>query len=310
MSAERFLVTGAYGCIGAWVLRQLVDEGVDVVVTDLGSEDHRVRLLLDDGERSALTTAPLDVTRGDDVDAVFDRYRPTNVLHLAALQVPFCAATPARGALVNVVGTVNVLQAAARSDVLAGPVAYASSIAAHPVPGDLTGPPTHYGVYKQANEGNAAVFWATAGLASIGLRPYVVYGVGRDQGVTSDPTKAMAAVAAGQAFHIGYGGRTQLQYAPDVAAAFIAAARAPAAGAHAVDLPGELVDMRELVDLIHECSGTRGLVTAEENQPPFPDTVDEEAFGRVVGVIPQTPLRAGIAHTVARFRWLAQSVAS
>jgi nucleoside-diphosphate-sugar epimerase len=303
MSAERFLVTGAFGCIGAWVLRQLLDEGVDVLATDAGTDVHRLRLLLDEGELAALPMLTLDVTDSGAVDELFAHHRPTHVIHLAALQVPFCAESPTRGALVNVVGTVNIFAAAVRSD-LAGPVVYASSVAAYPVAG-LTRPATHYGVYKQANEGSAGVFWDTAQLPSIGLRPYVVYGVGRDQGVTSDPTKAMAAAAAGRRFHVGYGGRTQMQYAADVAAAFVAAARAPAAGAHVLDLPGAMIEMHELVDLIHECSGTRGLVTAEEAQPPFPDTVDKDAFGRVVGLVRQTPLRDGIAQTVARFRALA-----
>jgi nucleoside-diphosphate-sugar epimerase len=304
MGSQRFLVTGAFGCIGAWVLRQLVTEGVEAIATDAGTDDHRLRLLFDDAELAELPTFALDVTDTAAVQEAFARHRPTHVVHLAALQVPFCAATPARGALVNVVGTVNVLEAARGAD-LAGPVVYASSIAAHPVPGELTGPPTHYGVYKQANEGNAAIFWANDGLASIGLRPYVVYGVGRDQGVTSDPTKAMAAAAAGQPFHIGYGGRTQMQYTADVAAAFVAAARAPAAGAHAVDLPGAMVEMAEIVDLIHRCSGTAGLVTAAVHQPPFPDDVDAEAFARVVGAVPQTGLEDGIRATIERFRALA-----
>ena len=34
------------------------------------------------------------------------------------------------------------------------------------------------------------------GIGFIGLRPFIVYGLGRDQGMTSDPTKAMLAAAA------------------------------------------------------------------------------------------------------------------
>ena len=44
-----------------------------------------------------------------------------------------------------------------------------------------------------------AVYFRDEGLSSIGLRPYVVYGAGRDQGMTSTPTKAMLAAAAGTA---------------------------------------------------------------------------------------------------------------
>ena len=36
MSDERWLITGALGCIGAWTCRQLVREGHDVVAYDLG----------------------------------------------------------------------------------------------------------------------------------------------------------------------------------------------------------------------------------------------------------------------------------
>ena len=47
MSGERFLVTGALGCIGAWAATLLVREGTPVVAYDLGDDDHRLRLVAD-----------------------------------------------------------------------------------------------------------------------------------------------------------------------------------------------------------------------------------------------------------------------
>ena len=91
-------------------------------------------------------------------------------------------------------------------------------------------PGTIYGVYKRANESTAAVYLAENGVSSTGLRPHTVYGVGRDQGVTSAPTTAMLAAAAGTPFTIPYGGAAQLQLARDVARAFIAASLAGARG--------------------------------------------------------------------------------
>ena len=44
-------------------------------------------------------------------------------------------------------------------------------------------PINHYGVHKQANEGAARVYWQDDGLASVGLRPHIVYGPGRDHGI-------------------------------------------------------------------------------------------------------------------------------
>src|SRR3954454_23197450 len=44
----RFLVTGAYGCIGAWTTAELVRDGNDVVTFDLSTDPRRLRLVLDD----------------------------------------------------------------------------------------------------------------------------------------------------------------------------------------------------------------------------------------------------------------------
>jgi nucleoside-diphosphate-sugar epimerase len=103
-------------------------------------------------------------------------------------------------------------------------------------------PSTLYGVYKRANEGTADVYAAERGLPSVGLRPHTVYGPGRDQGLTSAPTVAMLAAAAGSPYRLPFGGAYQLQYAPDVAAAFVAAARSEDGVADAIDRFRSLLD--------------------------------------------------------------------
>ena len=85
----------------------------------------------------------------------------------------------------NVHGTVVVFEAVkARLDRIRG-LAYASSTAvynaADPSPAPESGgtaPSTLYGVFKLANEGTARVYWDDDDVASIGIRPYVVYGPG------------------------------------------------------------------------------------------------------------------------------------
>jgi hypothetical protein len=52
-----------------------------------------------------------------------------------------------------------------------------------------------------------------------------VYGVGRDQGMTSSPTVAIAAAVLGQPFEISFGGATVFQYAEDVAKTLLLASR-------------------------------------------------------------------------------------
>ncbi len=48
--AETFLLTGSVGCIGSWTLRNLVDEGANIIATDLSPDRSRPGLLLSDDE--------------------------------------------------------------------------------------------------------------------------------------------------------------------------------------------------------------------------------------------------------------------
>ena len=272
---ERTLVTGALGCVGAWTVKALLDDGEDPVGYDLGDDDSRLRLILDEERRERVTLVPGDVTDGDALGRALDEHEITRVVHLAALQVPFCRADPVRGARVNVVGTVVVFEAVkARRDRIPG-LAYASSTAVYnasdPSPAPESGgtsPTTHYGVYKLANEGTARIFWDDEGVASIGIRPYIVYGPGRDQGMTSGPTLAMAAAARGEGFEIGYGGTAQYDYAPDVGRAFVLAARAASDGAHVANFPGEPASMDEVVAAIESGrAGSRGQHHVDADMP-------------------------------------------
>ena len=95
-------------------------------------------------------------------------------------------------------------------------------------------PTTHYGYFKCCNEGNARIYFQDHGLSSIGLRPWTVYGVGRDFGMTSEPTKAIKSLALGRPYHITYGGWQDLQYVDDVAEIFMRCLEAPYTGGEVV----------------------------------------------------------------------------
>jgi UDP-glucuronate 4-epimerase len=298
---ERFLVTGALGCIGSWIVRRLLDDGAEVIGADAGGSDHRVRALLGADDRERVTWATADISLADEVERLFVAHRPTHVIHLAALQIPACASDPVRGAAVNVVGTVALLQAVASAR-LGSTFVYASSIASAGSSDSAPDPTTHYGVFKRANEGSARVFWESHSLPSIGLRPYVVYGPGRDQGLTSDPTKAMRAAALGDPFTIGYRGRAQLQYAPDVADYFVAAARASVSGAHVLNTPGVHATVDEIVASIERAApGSAARIAVGRDVLPFPEDVDATPFERLVGEQVVTPLDDGVAATIAFF---------
>lgn len=304
-------MTGALGCIGAWVVRHLVSEGAPVAVLDLASNPHRLRLILSDEELARVQFIAGDITDLATVEAALKDSAATHVIHLAGLQVPFCKADPPLGARVNVVGTVNIFEAAKRAGLKR--VAYASSIAVYglsdeypegPIPHDAPlKPRNHYGVYKQANEGTARVYWLDDGISSVGLRAYTVYGPGRDQGLTSSPTKAMLAAAAGQSYHISFGGRCAYQFAGDVARAFIHAARAPFQGAEVFNLRGSVAHMREVIAAIESAAPeVKGKITFDDKPLPFPEDMDDTAFAQTLGRIPETPLTEGVRQTIDIFR--------
>lgn len=304
--SERWLITGALGCIGAWATRILVGEGAIVTAFDIGADRHRLELIMEPDELERVTFVRGDVTELGAVESVLDEARITHVLHLAALLIPFARKDPPLGAHVNVVGTANAFEAIRRRERVRG-LAYASSVAAYSaedgvrVAEDAVGHPvTHYGVYKQANEGTARAYWHEYGLPSIGLRPYTVYGPGRDTGVTADPTLAMAAVASGKTYRIRFGGRMQLQYAPDAARAFIDAARRceRREGALVGNLGGPSVHVAEIVaaieSVVPEAAGT---ITHDEAALPFPEELEAR-----VHPAPVTPLEQGVRETIELFR--------
>ena len=311
---ERFLITGAMGCIGAWTVRNLVREGRSVTVFDLASKPIRLQLLLSDNELTRVNFVAGDITDPDAFEKALDDNGITHIIHLAGLQVPFCKADPPLGARVNVVGTVNVFESAKRRKNCIDKVVYASSVAVFGAPEDYEpgavmqqnsalNPHTHYGVYKQANEGTAHVYWIDDGVSSIGIRPYVVYGVGRDQGVTSTPTTAMLAAAANRPYHISYGGRAMFQYADDAARAFIQAARSDFAGAGVFNLGGPAPDMQDVVDaIITAAPEAAGKITFNNIQLPFPAEVDGSGLESAIGPVAHKPLGEGIAETVGMFR--------
>jgi nucleoside-diphosphate-sugar epimerase len=313
-SPERFLVTGAGGCIGAWTVRLLLDEGVPVVATDLSPDLRRFELISRGRAGGRPDFAPLDVTSTGDVAALVADRGITHVVHLAGLQLPFCAADPPLGAMVNVVGTVNVFEAIRAAGGRLG-LALASSAAVfgkpdrHPagVVADHSPllPDSFYGVYKAANEGTASVYATQHGIGSIALRPFIVYGLGRDQGMTSDPTKAMLAAAAGVPFRIKFTGSMLLTYAPDCARAFIASARAAAGSGEAVSLnvPGHRISVPALAGLIDDVlPGTGQLITWDDHPLPVPSLLAAPALCDAAGEVPNIPLAEGVRETIKGFQ--------
>ncbi|MPY89390.1 MAG: NAD-dependent epimerase/dehydratase family protein [Luteitalea sp.] len=307
--SERYFVTGALGCIGAWIARLLLERGVTPVVFDQGSDRSRLEAILAPDAMGAIEFVEGDITDSAMVQRALAASGARRVIHLAGVQVPTCRANPTLGAMVNVVGTLNVFEAARVLGVER--VVYASSAAVIGLGDDGNGPvsergggepTTHYGWFKRTNEGNARVYYLDCGLSSVGLRPLAVYGVGRDTGVTSDPTEAIRHAVLGRPFGIRFSGETDFVYVADAAEAFVACADRAPDGAHVFNLHGETAQVTDFVGLVDEAlPGARDLIDVGGAPIPIPSALDDSALRRTVPGVPSTPLRAGIVETVRRF---------
>ncbi|HVS34795.1 MAG TPA: NAD(P)-dependent oxidoreductase [Gemmataceae bacterium] len=308
----RVLLTGGYGCIGSWIVRLLLERGDRTFIYDLKEDPSRMRLIMSEDQVRQAVFTPGDVTDLPALQRAIASHEITHVVHLAGLQVPTCRADPVLGARVNVVGTLAVFEAvrAARGQVQR--LVYASSAAVFGPPEDyppgpladdvkLT-PTTHYGFFKCCNEGNAAVYCRDHGLSSIGLRPWTVYGVGRDFGMTSEPTRAIKAVALGRKYHVSYGGMQDLQYVEDVAGAFVRCLEAPYSGAKAYNLRGDVVGTAAFQRAL--CAAdprAADLITFGDRQLAIAYDLDDSALQRDLGPMPRTPLETGVRATLERF---------
>jgi len=307
---QTFLITGAHGFIGAWIVKRLLEADAGVVIFDRSADPQRLLLIMDQSQMARAHVVTGDITEADVLSPIIDQFAVTNLIHLAGLQVPTCRADPRLGALVNVIGTINVFEAVRRAAGQIQKVVYASSAAVfgaseddRPInERDEPRPSSHYGVYKRCNEGNAHVYFLDHGVSSVGLRPLTVYGVGRDFGVTSDPTKAMKATVVGRPFHIRFGGRTDFQYVADTADVFIRAATSDLLGAHVFNLHGDVVHMREIVEEVERVRpDARGKITYADEPLAIPSAMDDAALRTVLGPVPATPLAEGVSTTMALF---------
>jgi nucleoside-diphosphate-sugar epimerase len=323
MSNPIYLVTGAHGFIGAWVVKRLLAEDAGVVIFDRSADPQRLRLIMDEDEIARPVFIEGDITDPDLLSQTVEKHRVTKIIHLAGLQVPTCRADPRLGAMVNILGTINIFEAAKKSDGRVTKVVYASSAAVFgaseegqgqpgqpgqnraAVESDAGGMNTHYGAFKRCNEDNARVYFLDNGISSIGLRPLTVYGVGRDTGMTSDPTKAMKAACLGRPFQIRFGGRTDFLYVADCADAFILAAKSDLQGAHVFNSHGETVHMDDVVREIEKIiPAAKGTITFIDTPLAIPSELDDTAIVKALGGVPHTSLAQGVRETIDRFKQL------
>lgn len=315
MSKNSFLVTGAQGCIGSWVIKNLLDLGHDVTAFDIDDRPVRLSLLLAPDQLKRIHFACGDINNLELIKMLIEQRSISHIVHLAGLMTPDCKARPILGATVNVLGTLTIFEAARAYRKQVRSVAYASSGAVMgldeqydslPVKdGAPRIPATLYGVFKTTSEDCARIYWQDEGVRSVGLRPPVVYGPGRDRGLTAGVTLAVKAALLCEDCEIGFGGPANMEFVDDVAKGFVLCALKEPEGAPAFNMLGEILEVEEMIHIIKDLlPASKSKITSLEKRNAMVNRVDDSGIQALIGPFSRTPFREGMRWTADFFRGL------
>lgn len=308
------LVTGAAGFIGSHLVARLLADGYRVVAVDdltTGRLDNLAPARTQAGE-GRLQFDHLDVTT-DAFDALVGRMRPAAIVHLAAqVDVRVSVERPLEDARLNILGTLQVLEAARRHGV--GRVVHAASIAGYgdpppdriPLTEDVTTPPiSPYGASKRAAGDYVLAYGATHGVEGVVLTLANVYGphqsTAGEGGVVAILTGRMLAGAPCTVF--GDGEQTRdFVFVDDVVDAFARAVRVPgAAGERLLVGTGVATSVNTLFAQVAAATDyPHAAIAAPERPGEVRHSVVDPARARaVLGWEAWTDVAEGVAATVA-----------
>jgi|TARA_B100001964_G_C14249784_1_gene609314 nucleoside-diphosphate-sugar epimerase len=293
------LVTGAGGCIGSWVVALLLKANISVVAFDISKNKKRLKLLIDNEKLDKLTWVVGDIANTESVAKVITNNGICSIIHLAALQVPFCIDDPIAGAKVNVIGTLNILEAARQNNLKR--ITYASSIASHALTPNSNYLGTLYGAYKLCDENLASVYYQDWGVPSIGIRPGIIYGIGRDQGMTSKITIATLATAANKPFTIPFSGPISALHAGEAAAAFIKVVSKERVESRIFDMNGASTTVENWVKILKKIE-PKANIRIDGGILPFPFDLPDAPLRTYLGDYGMVDLGEGIKQTYETFK--------
>jgi nucleoside-diphosphate-sugar epimerase len=182
------LVTGGAGFAGSYIVRQLLDDGFEVVIYDLGEYRPESRYVIGpDVDRIPLERGSIDTWPR--IFEVVQRYRPGAIVHTAnVMDIGLLDRNPIMALNVNVGGAVNVMETARLLDVervilfssvaVHGQKLYEPIDVNHPTIMARIGPLGAYGAAKVAAEAFSYAYRDNFGLDTRVIRPSALYGFG------------------------------------------------------------------------------------------------------------------------------------
>ena len=257
-AAMRSLVTGGAGFIGSNIVDALVERGDEVTVVDNISTGRRENL--DAAIANGAELVESDIRDADAMVDICKRVRPDRIFHLAArIDVRRSIRDPAGDAETNVVGTINVLEAARQAEVgrlintSTGGAIYGDTDQIPTPETQSPAPKAPYGMSKLCAEQYCGLYARLHDVSTVTVRYGNVYGPRQDPLGEAGVMAIWCGKLLRDQRPIVFGDGTQTRdfaYVGDVAAANIAAAEAAEpTGVYNVGR-GEETSLLEVLDIL------------------------------------------------------------
>ena len=290
---RKVIIFGGCGFLGSWISKVLLQEKYDVTIFDLNINKDLINIIAN------TNIDKVKFIQGDitDLVQVQDILRKADqVINLAGLMTPDCSSNPILGAKVNILGSINVFEAAKKNNIKT--IVYASSAGVFGIKDKfIPFPQTHYGAYKLAIEGVARAYFNENQISSFGIRPYILYGPGREVGGTAGVTLACKAAKQGLEYTVGFAGRAGFVYVEDVANLVQLYLKNPPKGAITININGISKDVEEFISIVK-----KNIPTAKIGFNDKPLNVVDEILGdepnKFFKEFNYTTLEDGIKNTI------------
>ncbi len=289
----KVVIFGGCGFLGTWLIKKLQEKKIQTIIFDKKINKIKISKVVDFSKDTSRFIEG-DITNAEQV---LNASKMGNILiNLVGLMTPECSQNPVSGNAVNVVGSINVFEAAKTQNNKF--VIYTSS-------GGVFGrndpstpfPETHYGAFKLAVEGIARALFLESNVSSFGLRPFIIYGPGREIGGTAGITLACKASAQNEEYEIPFCGKAGFVFVDDVAEIIYRLIQVQPKGANVININGISCEVSEIIEILYKINKNNKISYKKKNLP---------IVGEIIGNSPEkyfkdfvfTPLNKGIIETV------------
>jgi UDP-glucose 4-epimerase len=267
-------IVGGSGFTGEKIIEKLCEHSEEVICIDIEPYYD-----LED-QYNDVTVTKADVTEYNQINDIWNKYKPDRVINLAYLLGADTETDPSAAIQVNCVGMDNIFRASV--DHGTKRVLFASSMAVYGLPESFSGPVTEdalapaaytqypvifYTATKQLNEYQAKLYNNQTDTDFVSIRPSTIFGPGREYSYTSWVSALVSNPAYGENAHIPHKPEKELTmiYRDDVAELFTKAILANKLSYDAYNTGGHYITAGELAEIVETEIG--GEISCDSDKP-------------------------------------------